>query len=352
MSDFKIIDPHIHYWDPYTTPRSVSGVVKLFGRFPKLTDRIIRLGTPKATVNYFGATELFSKPYLPAVYFADAGKYRDRIKGVVHIQADWQGKKPTDFANETTWLDQLDRPPLAIIGEARLNDVENLDQVLDAHEAASGRFRGIRDMLAYHESKSIHKFNESGEMMQRPDFRQGYKRLSERELSYDAFIYSHQLQDLCDLVESIPSTQIVVDHMATPIGLMGPFAEFGTTPSLREQIKINWINGLKRLAQSDHVHMKLSGMFMHVLGWERHSWKDGKLLADQVVEQLGAHVQFMLDTFGVDRCMFASNFPPDRSLMQLDTYYDAYFKMVADLPVEDQKKLFHDNAARFYRISE
>ena len=42
------------------------------------------------------------------------------------------------------------------------------DKVLDAHEAASGRFRGIRDMLAYHESKSIHKFNQSGSIENLP----------------------------------------------------------------------------------------------------------------------------------------------------------------------------------------
>ena len=351
MSDFKIIDPHIHYWDPYTTPRSVSGAVKLLGRFPKLLDKLIRIVSPDELVNYFGSTTLFTEPFVPEVYFAEAGKYRERMKGVVHIQADWQARKPLDFANETAWLDRLDRPPLAIIGEARLNDSKNLDAVLDAHEAASGRFRGVRDMLAHHSSKAVHNFNESEDMMRRDNFRAGFKRLGERGLSYDAFIFSHQLQDLCDLVELIPTTPIVIDHMATPIALMGPFGGMGTTPSLREQIKIDWISGLKRLAQSEHVHMKLSGMFMHVLGWEYHTWKDGKLSVDEVVDKVGPHVQFMLDTFGIDRCMFATNFPPDKGLMQFETYYDAYFKMVEHLSLEDQKKLFHDNAARFYRIS-
>ncbi|MFT5195488.1 MAG: L-fuconolactonase [Cellvibrionaceae bacterium] len=350
MSDFQIIDPHIHYWDPHTTPRSVSKAVKLLGRFPILLDRLIRLAMPNATVNYFGSTTLFTEPFTPDVYFSEAGRYRDRIKGVVHIQADWQAKKPTDFAQETAWLDRLNRPPLAVIGEARLDKLDHLDAVLNAHEAASNRFRGIRDMLAHHQSKSIHNFNETEKLMQSENFRSGFARLGERGLSYDAFIYSPQLPDLCDVVEAIPTTSIVVDHMATPVGLMGAFGEVGTTSSLREQIKIEWMNGLQRLAQSDHVHIKLSGMFMHVLGWDYHNWPEGRLSADDVVEKIGPYVQFMLDTFGVDRCMFASNFPPDRVLMQFDTYYDACFKMVEHLSLADQKKLFHDNAARFYRI--
>ncbi len=350
MADFKIIDPHIHYWDAYTTPRTVTPLVKLVGRFPKLMDWIIKTVVPAETVHYFGSTTLFSTPFLPKTYFDEAGRYRDQVRGVVHIQADWQAKVPTDLADETAWLDQLDRPPLAIVGEARLNQPEHLDAVLDAHVAASSRFRGIRDMLAYHPSKAIHKFNEAEDTMRTDAFRQGYARLGERGFSYDAFIFSHQLTDLCDLVEAVPGTPIVVDHMATPIGLMGPFAEFGTTAEAREGIKADWMQGIERLAKSEQVHMKLSGMFMHVLGWDHHNWPDGKLSADEVTERLGPHVQFMLDTFGIDRCMFATNFPPDRVIMQYETYYDACFKMVEGLSAADQKKLFHDNAARFYRI--
>lgn len=351
MSDFKIIDPHIHYWDANTTPRTISPLVKLIGRFPKLLDWVIRQVVPAETLNYFGPSTVFTIPYLPEVYFKEAGKYRDRVRGVVHIQADWQAKESLDLADETAWLDGLDRPPLAIVGEARLNHPDQLDALLDAHVAASGRFRGIRDMLAYHPSKSIHKFNEAEDTMQTEAFRKGYARLGERGFSFDAFIFSHQLRDLCELVEAIPETPIVVDHIATPIGLMGPFGELGTTESMREQVKIEWIQGLQRLAQSPHVHMKLSGMFMHVLGWDHHSWDGGKLTVDQVVEAIGPHVQTVLDIFGVDRCMFATNFPPDRALMQYETYYDAYFKIVADLSETDQQKLFHDNAARFYRIT-
>ncbi|MEM8856794.1 MAG: amidohydrolase family protein [Chloroflexota bacterium] len=351
MSDFPIIDPHIHYWNPYTTPRSVSGVVKLLGRFPKICDAVINFGFPKATINYFGSADQFVNPFLPEIYFEQAGKYRERLKGVVHIQADWQAKKPLDYANETVWLDSLDRPPLAIVGEARLNDLDNLDALLDAHEKASQRFRGIRDMLAYHPSASIHNFNEAEDTVRTDAFKEGYRRLGTRGHSFDAFLFSHQLPDFCDLVEAVPETPVVVDHMGTPIGMMHGFAEFGTTPSLREQIKVNWMQGIQRLAQSEHVHMKLSGLFMHVLGWDHHAWSDGKLSVDEVVDRVGELLLYMIDTFGVDRCMFASNFPPDSVLMQYETYYDAYFQIVSDFSEADQKKLFHDNAARFYRIA-
>jgi len=347
MQELELIDAHIHLWDPYTTPRTVTPALKLFGRFPRVVAWLMELVTPQPTLDFVGETDHIMAPYLPALYLSETGKYK--VRGVVHIQADWQSKKPLDMAGETRWLDQLDPKPLAMVGEARVNDVQNLDALLDAHQAASSRFRGIRDMLAAHPSKKIHQWNKSLDMMKSEAFRQGYARLGERELSFDAFIYSNQLPDLCDLVEAIPSTPIVVDHVATPIGLMGPFGGVGTSAAERAKIKEKWYAGLTRLAQSKHVMIKLSGLFMPIVGWDHDRWSK-PIPVNRVVEAIGAHIQFAIDTFGVDRCMFATNFPPDRVLMSFESYYDAYFKIVEGLSMEAKRKLFHDNAARFYRI--
>ena len=338
----EIIDAHIHYWDPYTTPRSVSPAVKLVGRWPKMTDRLIRWGMPAQTINYFGKTELFTEPHLPDRYFADTGKYQ--IKGVVHVQADWQTKEPLGLAAETAWLDSLSRPPLAIIGEARVNDRNNFPRLLDAHAAASPRFRGVRDMLAHHTSGTIHNFCDALAMMRSDHFRSGFALLGERDLSFDAFIYSHQLPDLCRVVEAIPQTRVVLNHMGTPIGLFGQFGDLGKTAAERQKIQEAWYAGLTRLARSPQVMIKLSGLFMHVLGWPHHGWDDAPSVSE-IVDKIGPHIRFALDTFGVERCMFASNFPPDKSLIRFETLYDAFFEIVADLDVSVQKKLFHDNAA-------
>ncbi|MEM7112841.1 MAG: amidohydrolase family protein [Chloroflexota bacterium] len=347
MTTIDIIDAHIHYWDPYTTPRTASGPVKLLGRFPSILRFLGRFVTTQEALDFFAGGEEFFSPHLPADYFGNIGDFR--VKGVVHIQADWVSGSPMGAAEETAWLASLDRPPLAIVGEAHL-DANNLDALLDAHEATSPLFRGVRDMLAHHPSGKVHNFHETADQMARPAFRQGFARLGERDLTFDAFIYSNQLNDLCDLVEAIPQTRIVVDHVATPVGLMGPFGSLGETAVSRQKIQQDWYEGLTRLAQSEHVMMKLSGLFMPVVGWEFKGWKR-PLTVDEVVDAIGPHIQFVIDTFGIDRCIFASNFPPDSTIIDFQTYYAAYFKIVAGLNKTDQRKLFHDNAARFYRIS-
>ena len=57
-----------------------------------------------------------------------------------------------------------------------------------------------------------------------------------------------------------------------------------------------------------------------------------------------------IDLFGIDRCMFASNFPVDGLRVSFDRMFGDFKRMTETLSVSDRRKLFHDNAARFYRI--
>ena len=62
---------------------------------------------------------------------------------------------------------------------------------------------------------------------------------------------------------------------------------------------------------------------------------------------------FVLDTieiFGVDRCMFASNFPVDRLHAEYHAIWQVFDQMTADFAPAERRKLFYDNAARFYRL--
>ncbi|HEY4250376.1 MAG TPA: amidohydrolase family protein, partial [Roseomonas sp.] len=58
-----------------------------------------------------------------------------------------------------------------------------------------------------------------------------------------------------------------------------------------------------------------------------------------------------IEIFGTDRCMFASNVPPDTLKGSWDYFYINFRRVVADLPRAEQEKLFSGNALRFYRIA-
>nr|MCH9672765.1 amidohydrolase family protein [Gammaproteobacteria bacterium] len=98
-----------------------------------------------------------------------------------------------------------------------------------------------------------------------------------------------------------------------------------------------WRQGMDALAGVDHVCVKLSCVCVPGQPWT-----------------VAAHRDVILETidrFGVERCMFASNVPPDSIQVDYDTMLSAYKAMVADFTYEEQRQLFHDNAARFYRIT-
>jgi len=325
----RIIDPHIHLWDPYNNPKTVSPLVKTFGRFPWLLDRVARMVFPKAVINFVGQTQYVVNPHLPEIYHRDTGKYD--IAGYVHIQAGWEGEHPFNSIGETEWLMSLIDKPKAIVGEAHLHDIDHLDAVLDAHAAASPMFRGVRDML------------------RSEAFKKGYARLGERDLTFDAYVYATQLKDFVRLVAEVPETRVVLDHVGTPVGLAGPHGGVGKTLQEREDIQKKWYEDLARLAEVPHVYLKLSGLLMTVCGFQFDKSNRPASL-DEVMDAIAPHITYALKTFGVDRCMFASNFPMDKVSTSFETLYDAYFKIVEHYTAEDQQKLFCNNAMTFYKM--
>lgn len=347
QGNLKIIDPHIHLWDPYTTPRLISPLTKLLGKFPKVLDRVVKMAMPKATINFVGKSKYVCYPHLPDIYHRDTGKYK--IDGYVHIQAGWVAKKTLDLVGETEWLMTLDDSPIAIVAEARLSDLDTLESLLDAHAKASPLFKGVRDMLACHSDKGVMDFAHDRSQNFSERFKKGYAILGARGLTYDAFLYAHQLKDFISLVTEIPSTKVVLDHVGTPIGVAGLHGGQGASQAERDKIKEDWYADLSALAEVPHVKMKLSGLMMPVLGYQFEK-RDQEPSVDEVVDAIGPHIEFALRTFGVDRCMFASNFPMDKASLSYETLYDAYFKIVEGYSDADKEKLFRTNALGFYGV--
>jgi predicted TIM-barrel fold metal-dependent hydrolase len=57
-----------------------------------------------------------------------------------------------------------------------------------------------------------------------------------------------------------------------------------------------------------------------------------------------------IDCFGPDRAMFGTDYPVSKIQMSYDQIYDTFRTIATALPVDQQAKLFHDNAKRFYRL--
>lgn len=344
---FEIIDAHIHLWDPRITPRTVTPAVKLLGWNPALLRWMVPRLFPRKALDFVGTVDTVLDPHLPGNYLASTGHHK--MRGFVHIEANWEGGE-WSAVDETRWLEQIcGRDLLAIVARAHL-DAPQLHDILDAHVAVSDRVVGVRDLLGAPAHPDIYGFSAPGRTPN-PKWREGYAELGRRGLSFDAWMYAHQMAEFEPVVREHPQTRVVLDHLLTPAGVGGPIGRYATTDADRARIREAWERDLRALAAYSQVHAKLSGLTMPVVGWgfHRHLHPPG---VTEVADTLGPFIEIALDAFGPERCFFASNFPMDKASLPFETLFDAFVQLTASLGEDVQQGLFHDNAARFYRIDE
>ena len=232
-----------------------------------------------------------------------------------------------------------------IVGYADLTLGHEVGAVLDEHLRLSDRFRGIRHAVGWDASPQIRNShtNPSEQLLSDERFLKGFSELAKRGLSFDAWLYHPQLEELIVLADLFEDTIIILDHFGGPLGI-GPYAN--QRPAIFEQ----WKRDIKALAKRPNVVAKLGGLVMPINGFGFHK-RDLPATSDELVASTQAYYRYMIDTFGADRCMFESNFPVDKQSCSYAVLWNAFKKMVADGAESEKNGLFHETASRAYRIS-
>jgi predicted TIM-barrel fold metal-dependent hydrolase len=301
VDPMDVIDAHHHVWE--------LGVL----RYPWLLD-------PEGE-GIFGSYDAIRRDYTLSEYRADCA--RQGVVRSVHVQAE---ADPADPVAETRWLQSLaDAPgsggfPHAIVAFADLL-ADDLDTVLEAH-CAFPNVRGIRQILNYHPDPRLSYT--ARDLTDDPRFERGFARLRAHGLSFDLQCYAPQMERAAKLAQRHPETRIILDHAGMPAerdeaGLAG------------------WRAGMRQLAACPNVAVKISGLGMCDPKW--------------TIESLRPFVRETVEIFGTRRAMFASNFPVDKLFSSYDGLFDAFRALTADLSDDERRGLFHDNAARWYRLS-
>jgi predicted TIM-barrel fold metal-dependent hydrolase len=147
--------------------------------------------------------------------------------------------------------------------------------------------------------------------------------LADRDLVFELMAHPDGLEDAAASLADFPELAVAVEHAGWP-------------RSDDAEERALWERGVSALAAlGDNVHCKLSGLAMPL-----HS---------NEAAVLRPWIEFCLDAFGVDRCMFASNFPVDAMHGTYDELYGAYDGATAHLDDATRDKLFAGNAERLYR---
>ncbi|HEX7775280.1 MAG TPA: amidohydrolase family protein [Parvibaculum sp.] len=220
-----------------------------------------------------------------------------------------------------------------------------VDEVLDAHIAvAPKRFRGIRHASAFDESPTVRPShtNPPKDLFALPKFREGFARLGRRGLTFDAWLYHHQIPELTDLARAHPDVTVVFDHFGGPIGI-GPYE------GKRAEIFAQWKKDVAALATCPNVVAKIGGINMAVngFGWHKRATPP---TSDDLVASTRDWYLHAIDVFGPDRCMFESNFPVDKLSCSYAVLWNAFKKIAGSFNAAEKAALFHDTAKRVYRL--
>jgi predicted TIM-barrel fold metal-dependent hydrolase len=234
---------------------------------------------------------------------------------------------------------------VGIVGYADLRDGDKVQDVLARHvEAGRGRFRGIRHATAWDADPLIgasHVGSTPG-LMGEPAFRQGLEVLAGMDLVFDAWLYHRQLSELTEAARAVPALTIVVDHLGGPLGI-GSYAD-------NDSVLPEWKAGIGELATCPNVYMKLGGIGMPLI---EHSWpaRPAALSSSDVAAQWQERMDFCIESFGADRCMFESNFPVDRESFSYVVLWNAFKRMTNDRSASDRSWLFRDTAVGVYGLA-
>ncbi len=302
-----------------------------------------------------------TKTYLFEDYRRDIDAAGHDIRATIHVEcvsmyrAD--GPELLRPVGETEWVNGFaaqsasgaygtTRIAAGIIAHADLRLGGAVVPLLRRHRAiADSRLVGIRHGSYFDPSGAFYAFagrRPPQGMLGHADFRAGFAHLAPQGLAFDACLIHPQIPELADLARAFPDTRVVLDHFGFPMGI-GDYAG-RMDDAFRE-----WRASIRALADCPNVAVKMGGLGMPLIGFDFHEKRRNPGSA-VLAEAWRPYVETTIEAFGVQRCMFESNFPEDRRSCSYGQLWNAFKHIVSGASREDRAALFAGTAMRVYGL--
>ena len=294
-----LIDAHHHLWDLSMKkhPNRVSGERHDF---------------------FMGDDSAINRDYLPADYRRDAAGHN--VLATVHCEAEWERD---DQLGETRWITEMHERhgiPGAIVAHAWF-DTPNAEEIVAA-QAANPLVRGIRSKPVTAGSPDKMTPGAPG-TMQDERWLRGFALLEKYGLSWDLRVPFWHLEEAAAVARAFPHTRIILNHTGFPWDRSG-------------EGLAAWRRGMSVLAREPNVWVKVSEFGLKDRAWD---YEDNRRVVLDAIA-----------IFGIERSVFATNFPVASLRISYDALVRAMSRMLADRSREDRDKFFWKNAADFYRL--
>jgi predicted TIM-barrel fold metal-dependent hydrolase len=294
-----LVDAHHHIWD--------------LGRnhYPWLADQ------PEKHF-FLGDYSALRRNYLPSDYLHDSQNHN--VLMTVHCEAEWDR---ADQVGETRWVSDMNALhdfPNAVVAHAWFH-TRGAEEVL-AQQAEFPLVRGIRSKPVTSLSPDTMTPGAPG-TMQDERWLRGFAHLETYGFSWDLRVPYWHLVEAAEVARSFPRTPIVLNHTGFP---------WDRSPDGLAA----WRRAMEILAREPNVHLKVSEFGLKGRPWDYES--NRRIVLDAIA------------IFGIQRCMFATNFPVAGLRVGYDQLVTAVSRMLEEFSETDRERFFVNNAMAFYRL--
>jgi L-fuconolactonase len=294
---FPIVDTHQHLWD----------LGKL--RLPWLKNN------PHLNRNFLMSDYLEATADLGTFAAEGANAVPGRVVQTVYMEVDVEPAQQQAEAEHVIGLcERADNPMVAAVISGRLASAGFAKYIRPFRDSAY--VKGVRQVL--------HGDGTPPGYCLGAEFVRGVRLLGELGKSFDLCLRPSELADGAKLVDACPETHFILDHCGNG--------------DVQAKDRSQWQRDMAALAKRPRVVCKVSGI---VVTATPGKWE---------AEDLAPLVNHTLDVFGPDRVMFGGDWPVCTRSATFRQWVGALREIVRDRRLEEQRKLFHDNAVRVYDL--
>jgi L-fuconolactonase len=202
-----------------------------------------------------------------------------------------------------------------VVGWIPLADPHACARALDALSARP-KFVGMRHLIAYEPDPA---------WLLRAGVLESLRMLATRRLAFEAIPINHQqLEAVIETAQRLPELPIVLNHLGRP-----PVPEHGWEP---------WASQIARAATCPNLSVKLSAGGDLVARWP---WS---------TDQIRRYVDHVIETFGADRVMAASNWPVVLLGGTFAEVWRGITDLISPLTTAERAAVLGGTAQRIYRL--
>ena len=289
MPDFPIIDTHLHIWDP---------------------DRL--------TYSAFAGHPLFGRPYHIEDYARDCGDVEVEAMVFLECYADFT-PEGGQYLQEIEFVeDEAKRDPRikGIVPMAPLEWGRRVEPLLAEMVEKHPTVKGIRRIVEFDDDPRALTLSDS--------FIEGVNCLEKFGFHFEINVNHTQMDIVREFVNHIPNVPMILDHCGKPGIAEGALSQYRSD--------------IKELAAHPNLWIKLSDLPVEA---DHENWTEA---------DLAPYIEATFETFGVDRVIYAGDYPICLQATTLPRWVEVLDKALSHFSQTDLRKFYAGNANQFYRL--